>query len=319
MGTNELIMKYISVSKEIQEALEEKKPIVALESTIITHGMPYPENITTALLVEKIIRDNGAIPATIAIIDGIIKVGMNDSEIEDLAKRKNVIKASRRDIPIILAKKLDGATTVAGTMIIADLMGIRIFVTGGIGGVHRNAIETMDISADLRELARTNVAVICAGAKSILDIGLTLEYLETNGVPVIGYQTDDFPAFYTRNSGFKVDYRVENAKEMADIINTKWKMKLDGGTVIANPIPEQHALNNEYINESIEKALSEAKEQNVTGKAVTPYLLDKIKELTGSKSLEANIELIKNNASVGAKIANEYSKLSIHTQKEFNM
>ncbi len=309
MGNSEILKKHICVSEEIQEALIDNKPIVALESTIITHGMPYPENITTALTVEKIIRDLGAIPATIAIIDGVIKVGLNESEIEDLAKRKNVIKTSRRDIPIVLANKLSGATTVAGTMIIADLIGIRVFVTGGIGGVHRNATETMDISADLMELAQTNVAVICAGAKSILDIGLTLEYLETNGVPVIGYKTDDFPAFYTRNSGFNVDYRVDDAKKIAEIINLKWKMELDGGIIIANPIPEEYALEKDHINNSIDRAIKEAREHNVTGKAVTPYLLDKLKEITDNKSLEANIELVKNNALVGAKIATEYSKL----------
>ncbi|OEF99110.1 pseudouridine-5-phosphate glycosidase [Vulcanibacillus modesticaldus] len=300
---------YIELSQEVKDALEAKKPVVALESTIITHGMPYPENVKTALEVEKIIRDNGAVPATIAIMNGVIKVGLTEKEIRDLASQKHVIKTSRRDLPIILAKKLYGATTVAGTMLIANMVGIRIFVTGGIGGVHRGATETMDISADLMELARTNVAVVCAGAKSILDIGLTLEYLETHGVLVLGYQTDKFPAFYTRSSGFDVDYRVDSLEEMAKIMEFKWKMDLQGGIVIANPIPRQYALNDEFINGSIEAALMEAKENGITGKAVTPFLLDKLKQITEGKSLSANIELVKNNAQVGSKLAVEYAKM----------
>lgn len=300
---------YIEISEEVKNGINENKPIVALESTIITHGMPYPENVNTAIEVENIIRNNGAIPATIAIMNGIIKVGLTKEEIELLANQKNVVKASRRDMPVVLAKKLYGATTVAGTMIIAELAGINVFVTGGIGGVHRGATNTMDISADLQELATTNVAVICAGAKSILDIGLTLEYLETQGVPVIGYQSNNFPAFYTRNSGFKVDYQVNDAKEMATIMEIKWQMCLNGGIIIANPIPEEFALNNEFINQSIKKALEEANDNNISGKAVTPYLLDKLNTLTGGNSLKANIELVKNNALVGTKIAIEYNNL----------
>lgn len=303
------IREYIKLSGEVSQALQNKKPVVALESTIITHGMPYPENIKTAMEVEDIIRSNGAVPATIAILDGIIKVGLSKEEIEDLANREMVVKASRRDLPVIVAKKLNGATTVAGTMIIAELAGINIFVTGGIGGVHRGAQFTMDVSADLMELAKTNVAVVCAGAKSILDIGLTLEYLETHGVPVLGYQTDKFPAFYTRDSSFYVDNNIETTKEMAKIIDLKWEMGLHGGIVIANPIPEEYALNNDFINKSIAQAIKESKEQKISGKEVTPFLLAKLEELTGGKSLSANIELVKNNARFGAGIAVELAKL----------
>ncbi|MFT9487596.1 MAG: pseudouridine-5'-phosphate glycosidase [Tepidibacillus sp.] len=306
----DFLKKQIHIKEEVKDALASGRPVVALESTIITHGMPYPANVETALEVERIIREQGVIPATIAIINGVIKVGLTEEEIKDLAKEKYVVKASRRDLPVILAKKLSGATTVAGTMLVARMAGIKVFVTGGIGGVHRGATETMDISADLQELAKTNVAVVCAGAKSILDIGLTLEYLETQGVPVLGYQTKQFPAFYTRDSGFNVDYQVESAEEMANIMNIKWNMGLDGGTVIANPIPAEHALDENYINQKIRDALKESVENKITGKEITPFLLSKLEEITEGKSLAANIELVKHNAKVGALIATEYAKLN---------
>lgn len=300
---------YIEFNHEVKEALEQNKPVVALESTIITHGMPYPANVETALAVEQIIRENGAVPATMAIMEGKIKIGLTKEEIEELAHQEHVVKASRRDLPVILAKKQYGATTVAGTMIIAKLAGIKVFVTGGIGGVHRGAEKSMDISADLQELAQTDVAVVCAGAKSILDIGLTLEYLETQGVPVLGYQTAKFPAFYTRGSGFNVDAEIADAKEMATVMHIKWEMGLQGGIVIANPIPKEFALDDEFINDSIKDALDEMTVQDISGKAVTPFLLDRLEKLTQGKSLAANIELIKNNAAVGAKIAVEYAKV----------
>lgn len=304
-----MLEKYLEINPEIKKAIEIGKPVVALESTIISHGMPYPRNVETALNVEKIIRDNNAIPATIAILNGKLKVGLTKEEIEYLGKAENVIKTSRRDIPFIVAKKADGATTVASTMIIAALAGIRVFATGGIGGVHRGASETFDISADLEELAHTSVAVVCAGAKSILDIGLTLEYLETHGVPVIGYQTEEMPAFYTRKSGFKVDYKVDSPKEIADALRAKWDLGLKGGMVIANPIEEQYQMDYDTINRAIEKALKEASENGIRGKESTPFLLAKVKELTGGDSLESNIRLVYNNAELGAKIAVELSKL----------
>jgi len=303
---NNLYEGKLVLSPQVQEAIANNKPVVALESTIITHGMPFPQNVETALEVERIIWENGSVPATIAIIDGIIRVGMSEEEIVGLAKKEGVVKASRRDIPVILAKKLSGATTVAGTMLIANLAGIKIFVTGGIGGVHRGAQETMDVSADLTELAKTDVAVVCAGAKSILDIGLTLEYLETLGVPVLGFKTAQFPAFYTRDSGFPVDYQVDNAKEMAEVLFNKWGMGLNGGVVIANPIPQDFALPEDFINDFIAQALNELQVQRITGKRVTPFLLDKLDKLTASESLKANIELVKHNARVGAIIAVEY-------------
>lgn len=295
--------QYIVLSEEVKTAKEQGKPIVALESTIISHGMPYPQNVKTAREVEQIIRDKGAVPATIAILDGKIKIGLSDEELEMFGQSTDVAKASRRDIPYLIATKQKGATTVAATMICADLADIRIFVTGGIGGVHRGAETTMDISADLEELANTNVAVICAGAKSILDIGLTMEYLETKGVPVIGYQTDRLPAFYTRTSDFSVNFRADKAEEIASTLKTKWDLNLKGGAVIANPIPEEHAMDEKLITEVIESALKEASEKNIAGKDTTPFLLAKVKELTGGKSLEANIELVKNNARLGADIA----------------
>jgi len=305
-----MLEKYLEINPEVKEAIENGKPVVALESTIISHGMPYPRNVETALNVEKIIRNNNAIPATIAILNGKLKVGLTGEEIEYLGKAKNVIKTSRRDIPFIIAKKSDGATTVASTMIIAALAGIKVFATGGIGGVHRGATETFDISADLEELAHTNVAVVCAGAKSILDIGLTLEYLETHGVPVVGYQTKEMPAFYTRKSGFNVDYMVDSPEEIATALKAKWDLGLDGGMVVANPIEEQYQMDYDTITLAIEKALKEADENGIRGKESTPFLLAKVKEITGGDSLESNIKLVYNNAMLGAKIAVELSKLS---------
>ncbi|GIN64444.1 pseudouridine-5'-phosphate glycosidase [Robertmurraya siralis] len=299
---------YIVLSEEVKQAQEQGKPIVALESTIISHGMPYPQNVKTAREVEQIIRDNGAVPATIAILDGKIKIGLSDEELEMFGQSKEVAKASRRDIPYLIATKQKGATTVAATMICADLAGIRIFVTGGIGGVHRGAETTMDISADLEELANTNVAVVCAGAKSILDLGLTMEYLETKGVPVIGYQTERLPAFYTRTSEYFVNFRADKAEEIAATLKTKWDLNLKGGVVITNPIPEEYAMDEKVITDVIEKALKEAEENHITGKDSTPFLLAKVKELTGGKSLETNIELVKNNARLGAEIAVSFNQ-----------
>ena len=299
----------ISYSTEVQQAMEGKKPIVALESTIISHGMPYPQNVETARVVEQIIRDNGAVPATIAIMDGKIKIGLSDEELEVLGNSPGVSKVSRRDIGQMIATKKIGATTVAATMICAELAGIRVFATGGIGGVHRGAETTMDISADLEELSNTGVAVVCAGAKSILDIGLTLEYLETKGVPVIGYQTDDMPAFYTRSSGFDLTFRSDDAAELAQVLKAKWDLGITGGAVIANPIPAEHALEDSFINGIIAQAMAEANENGISGKEVTPFLLGKVKELTEGKSLVANIELVKHNAKVGAELAVAYNKL----------
>lgn len=295
--------QYITLSEEVRIAKEQGKPIVALESTIISHGMPYPQNVKTAREVEQIIRDNGAVPATIAIVDGKIKIGLSDEELEMFGKSTDVAKASRRDLAYLLATKKLGATTVAATMICAEAAGINIFVTGGIGGAHRGAETTMDISADLEELGQTNVAVICAGAKSILDLGLTMEYLETKGVPVIGYQTDVLPAFYTRNSEFSVNFRADDAETIASTLKVKWDLNLKGGAVIANPIPVEFAMDEQTITQVIESALKEADEKHISGKNVTPFLLGKVKELTEGKSLDANIALVKNNAVVGAQIA----------------
>ncbi|MBE0317719.1 MULTISPECIES: pseudouridine-5'-phosphate glycosidase [Bacillaceae] len=300
--------EWLEYSVEVLEAKKNNKAIVALESTIISHGMPYPQNVETAKEVEDIIRKNGAVPATIAIIDGKIKIGLSDDEIEFLAKSDDIEKASRRDLPYLIANKKNGATTVAATMICAELAGIEVFVTGGIGGVHREAEQTMDISADLQELAQTSVAVVCAGAKSILDIGLTLEYLETFGVPVVGYGTEILPAFYTRTSPFNVNFRIDEPGLAADMIRTKWELGLKGGVVIANPIPEEDAMEESYITNIIETALNEAKTNGISGKNVTPFLLSKVKELTEGSSLTANIALVKNNAEVGSKIAVELNK-----------
>ncbi|WP_061316442.1 pseudouridine-5'-phosphate glycosidase [Clostridium botulinum] len=305
-----MLEKYLEISKEVSEALKENKSVVALESTIISHGMPYPKNAETALNVEKIIRDKGAIPATIAILNGKLKVGLTKDEIEYLGKKgKEVVKTSRRDIPFILAKKLDGATTVASTMIVANLAGIKVFGTGGIGGVHRGAQESFDISADLQELANTNVAVVCAGAKSILDIGLTLECLETQGVPVVGFGTEELPAFYTRKSGFKVDYRVDTAKELAEALKAKWDLGLKGGMVVGNPIPEEYQMDYDTITKAINDAVKEAEEKGIKGKESTPFLLAKIKDITKGKSLAANIQLVYNNVAVASDLAIELSKL----------
>lgn len=304
-----MLKAYLDIKPDVLEALEKGKPVVALESTIISHGMPYPQNLEMALNVENIIRKEGAVPATIAILGGRIKVGLNKDEIEYLGKAKNVIKTSRRDIPFIVSKKLDGATTVASTMIIAAMAGIKVFATGGIGGVHRGAQETFDISADLQELAKTNVAVVCAGAKSILDIGLTLEYLETYGVPVVGYGTDEFPAFYTRKSGYKVDYRVDSAEELAVAIKTKWNLGLNGGVVVANPIPEEYEMDYDIITKAINDAVIEAEAKGIRGKETTPFLLARVKELTGGDSLESNIALVYNNAKVAAQLSVELAKL----------
>ena len=302
--------QYLEFSKEVKEAIEAGKPIVALESTIISHGMPYPQNVQTAREVEQIVRDGGAVPATMALIDGKIKIGLSDDELEMFGNADNVAKASRRDIGYLLATKQLGATTVAATMICADLAGIRVFVTGGIGGVHRGAETTMDISADLDELGKTNVAVVCAGAKSILDIGLTLEYLETKGVPVVGYGTDELPAFFTRKSGFPLSISTDSAEDVAGMLKAKWDLGLEGGAVIANPIPEEDELDPAFINGIIENALRDAQENGISGKETTPFLLGKVKDLTEGKSLVANIALVKHNAKVGTQIAVAYNELN---------
>ncbi len=301
--------KYLDVSAEVKAALEEGKPVVALESTIISHGMPYPQNVETALQVEQIIRDNGAVPATIAIIKGRLKVGISPDEIDYLGKKGlEVAKASRRDVPVLTAAKADGATTVATTMILAAMAGIKVFATGGIGGVHRGGEVTMDISADLEELGMTPVMVVCAGAKSILDLGLTLEYLETKGVPVIGYQTKTLPAFYTRDSEFHVDYRMDTPKEIAEAWTAKLELELKGGMLVTNPIPKEYAMESSYINKCIEEAIEEAEEKGIKGKETTPFLLAKIKEITGGESLDSNIQLVFNNAKLAAQIAGEMCK-----------
>jgi len=294
----------LDIATEVSAALAANKPVVALESTIISHGMPYPRNVETAMAVEAALRDGGAIPATIAVLDGKLKVGLSPDEIQSLGQLGlDAIKCSRRDLPFVVARRMNGATTVAATMIIAAMAGIRVFATGGIGGVHRGVEETMDVSADLEELANTNVAVVCAGVKSILDIGRTLEYLETKGVPVIGYQTDNLPAFYSRDSGFPVDYRVDTAEEIAAAIKAKWAMKLNGGLLIGVPLPEEHAMPKEEIDRVILDAIAEMQQQGISGKEITPYLLGSIVERTGGKSLDTNIQLILNNARVAAEIA----------------
>jgi pseudouridine-5'-phosphate glycosidase len=302
---------HLLLSPEVRAALEDRHPVVALESTIIAHGMPFPKNVETALQVEQTLREAGAIPATCAIIGGKLKAGLTAADIELLGEKGTEIpKASRRDLPYLVSQGKHGATTVASTMIIAHLAGIRIFATGGIGGVHRGAAATMDISADLQELAQTPVAVVSAGAKSILDLGLTLEYLETFGVPVIGYRTEEFPAFYTRQSGFNVDCRLDSPEEIANLLKVKWEMGLRGGAVIANPVPEQHQLDPDVMQGAITEAMKEAEEKGVRGKAITPFLLAKIEQLTGGKSLEANIRLVLNNARLAGEIAVELAKIS---------
>lgn len=303
-------MNYLDIHPEVVASLAANQPVVALESTIISHGMPYPQNVETALKVEQEVRANGAIPATIAIIKGRLKAGLNGDEIEQLGQGgQSITKVSRRDLPLIVAQGKTGATTVASTMIIAAMAGIRVFATGGIGGVHRGAETSFDVSADLQELAQTPVAVVCAGAKSILDLGLTLEYLETHGVPVIGYQTEQLPAFFTRGSQFKVDYRLDDAASIAQVMSAKWAMALKGGMVIANPIPEQYALPNSAIDSAIEQALAEAVAQKIGGKQATPFLLARVCELTGGDSLASNIQLVLNNARLASAIAKAYCEL----------
>jgi len=294
---------YLHITEEVKTALAENRPVVALESTIISHGMPYPQNFETAMEVENVVRNNNAIPATIAIIRGIIKVGLTNADIEFLSSEKDILKASRRDIPVIISQKLSAATTVSATMICANIASLKIFATGGIGGVHRNAQQTFDISADLTELAQTPIVVVSAGIKSILDIGLTLEYLETLGVPVIGYKTEEFPAFYTRESGYKVNYRLDTPEEIADVFITKQKLGLNGGIIIANPIPEEYSLDKKLIDEAIEKALKSTEKKGVKGKDVTPFLLSEIKNITKGASLDANIKLVLNNAKLAVEIS----------------
>ena len=290
-------------SEEVLAARAQGKPIVALESTIISHGMPYPQNVQTAREVEQIIRDGGATPATIAIMDGKICVGLSDAQLEQLGNTAGVLKVSRRDLPYVLSQKKLGATTVAATMICADLAEIRVFVTGGIGGVHRGAETSFDISADLQELAHTSVAVVCAGAKSILDLPLTLEYLETHGVPVVSVGQAQFPAFFTRESGLNADFQLDSAAQLADFIRTKWQLGLNGGVVVANPVPSEHAMPKAEIDAMTEQALREADAQGISGKAVTPFLLERIKQLTEGRSLSTNIALVKNNAVLGAALS----------------
>lgn len=300
---------YLDIKEEVKHALEQNLPVIALESTIISHGMPYPQNVEMAKKCEEIIRENGAIPATIAIINGRIKIGLTDEDLNLLAASKNVAKVSRRDLAKVISTKQIGATTVASTMICASMAGIKFFVTGGIGGVHRGYEETLDVSADLDELGRTNVNVICAGAKSILDLPRTLEYLETKGVPVVGYQTDYLPQFFTRESEYKLNLRLDTPVEIAEMIKTKDELELSGGVLITNPIPEESSMDKKYIDSLIDKAINEANEKHIIGKDVTPFLLAKIVEESGGKSLEANIALVYNNAKVGAQIAKAYSNL----------
>ena len=300
-----MLNEYLDLGDEVAKALESRRPVVALESTIISHGMPYPENLRTALRAQEIIRENGAAPATVAILDGRLKAGLSDEEIERLARAKDVTKVSRRDMPSVVALGLNGATTVAATMIVAAMAKIRIFATGGIGGVHRGASETFDISADLDELAMTGVAVVCSGAKSILDLPLTMEYLETKGVPVIGYRTDELPAFYVRKSGLKVDCCAESPEKIAAILRAKWGMGLSGGAVVANPIPEEDEMDGAVIDTAIKATLAEALAKGVKGKETTPFLLDRIREITGGDSLASNVKLVFSNAALAARIAAE--------------
>ena len=302
--------QYLDIAPEVAAALAENRPVVALESTIISHGMPYPQNVETALHVEQIIRECGAVPATIAVIGGRLKAGLTHEEIDYLGKTGTAVtKASRRDLPVLTARGMDGATTVTTTMMIAHMAGIRVFATGGVGGVHRGAETTMDISADLEELAHTPVMVVCAGAKSILDLGLTLEYLETHGVPVLGYGTEELPAFYTRRSGFKVDYRIDTPEELARIYQAQRDMGYPGGMLVTNPIPEEYSMDADVINKAIDEAVEEAKHLGIHGKETTPFLLAKIKDLTGGDSLDSNIQLVYNNARLAAATAIELCKL----------
>ena len=310
---------YLDLSEEAADAIAEGRPVVALESTIISHGMPWPRNAETALRVEAAVRARGAAPATIAVIGGRLTAGLSSDGIERLAKSgRSAIKTSRRDLPFVVAEGADGATTVAGTMIIADLAGIRVFATGGIGGVHRGANETFDVSADLEELSRTDVAVVCAGAKSILDLGLTLEYLETRGVPVVGWQTEELPAFYTRNSGFRLDRRVDSVLTLARAMLAKWRLGLRGGLVVANPIPEEHSMAKAVIDAIIDRALGDARDRGIKGKETTPFLLARISELSGGESLDSNIRLVLNNADLAADLAVAYAALSREERVELS-
>ena len=302
--------QYLDVNPEVAQAIAQGRPVVALESTIISHGMPYPQNVETALAVEKIIREAGAVPATIAILGGRLKAGLTAEEIEYLGKQgQKVTKASRRDLSALVARGADGATTVTTTMMIAHMAGISVFATGGIGGVHRGAETTMDISADLEELGQTDVMVVCAGAKAILDLPLTLEYLETHGVPVLGYQTEELPAFYTRTSGLSVDYRVDTPQELAQILKTHHQLGLKGGILVTNPIPAEYSMDAAEINAVIDQAIAEANQLGIHGKETTPFLLAKVKEITGGDSLQANIRLVFNNARLAAQTAVAYSEL----------
>jgi len=295
--------KYLDIHPEVREALHKGKAVVALESTIISHGMPYPQNRETAIRCQQIVRENGAVPATIGILNGRPTIGLNEDQVETIATDKSVIKVSRRDLPFVISKGKNGATTVASSMILAHMAGIPIFVTGGIGGAHRGAHKTFDVSADLMELANTNVAVVCSGCKSIIDIGLTLEYLETHGVPVVGYRTEEFPAFYTRKSGFKVDFRVDSPEEIANAIRAKWDLNLQGGLVISNPIPEEYAMSQDLINESIDEAVEKADQLDIRGKELTPFLLSEIESFTEGESLKSNQELVFSNTFLAAELA----------------
>ena len=305
--------KWVDFTEEIQDSIKDNGPVVALESTIISHGMPFPQNLETAMEVERIIRKEGAIPATIAVLEGRIKIGLSNLELEQFAQGTKTVKVSSRDLPLAISQKQNGGTTVAATMICARMAGISIFVTGGIGGVHRGSEKTMDISGDLMELARTNVAVVCAGIKSILDIPRTLEYLETQRVPVIGYRTDEFPAFYTTTSGYSVQSRINTAEEIARCMKVKWELGLEGGMVIANPVLREDAMDEEVIEEAITKSLKEASEKGIDGKAVTPFLLERISQLTDGESLKTNIALVCNNALLGAKLASAYGLELLHS------
>lgn len=299
-----MLNRFVDIKEEVKEALESGKPVVALESTIISHGMPYPKNVETALMVEKTIREHGAVPATIAVIGGRLKVGLTGEELGYFGKKGTAItKVSRRDIPVVVARREDGATTVAATMIIAAMAGIKVFATGGIGGVHRGAEKTMDISADLDEFTKTPVIVVCAGAKAILDLNLTMEYLETKGIPVFCYRTDELPAFYSRKSGIKAPYRADSPEEIAEIWNAKEEMGICGGFLVANPVPEDFSMNYVHINKVIAEAIAEMEKKGVRGKQITPYLLDRIQKMTGGESLETNIRLVVNNAALAAEIA----------------
>ncbi|PWJ44494.1 pseudouridine-5'-phosphate glycosidase [Sediminitomix flava] len=299
------------INDEVKDALANNQAVLSLESTVFAHGMPYPQNLETAKKVVEVIRGEGVVPAIIGIIDGKIKVGLSDKELEFICTSKDIIKVSRRDLPYVVGSHKNGATTVASTMILSHMVGIKVFVTGGIGGVHRGGENTLDISADLNELAKTDVAVVCAGAKAILDIGMTLEFLETRGVPVIGYKSEDFPAFYCRESGFKCDYSIDTLEELAKVVEVKWKMRLKGGVVIANPIPKIHAMQISEINMAISKAMLEAAEKDIIGKEITPFLLERIRQETEGRSLIANIHLLENNALVGAQLAKTMAEMDI--------